>query len=225
MGGHPGGEQQRLHGIYRFFLMTSFLRGRVEGVTGGSRTLIPTMEPRFSAWRVCHFHHGDVRQCRRRDSNPHHTQILRLRPLPVGPRRQIRLRRERVRAGGFEPPVLPSRTECSSQVEPCADERQGPRWTSRESHPDSLFARQRSSLEDKPMIRAARRDCTCLLLLVEQAQSLDCQCRVKRDGEPRGNRTLARRVAAGDPRPRIGSWYEQRELHPHHRFGRPRSFC
>ena len=73
------------------------------------------------------------------------------------------------------------------------------RWTSRESHPNHLLARQTSPLGDKPVmscvsrhvpaarcffeidglspIGTARRDRTCLLLLVMQAQSLDCQRR------------------------------------------------
>lgn len=52
-----------------------------------------TTEPSTSSWRVSQFHHGDVSRprrfsrlldvwCRRRDSNPHDTQFLRLQPLP-----------------------------------------------------------------------------------------------------------------------------------------------
>lgn len=198
-------------------------------VTGGSRTLKLRMEPSTSSWRVFQFHHGDVsrpgrlgprprgglgailgRWYRRRDSNPHNTQFLRLRPLPVGPRRHECACREATRAvcaGGFEPPIPPTRTECSSQVEPCTEtatmidgsSSHRRQWTSRESHPNHLLARQTSPLGDKPVmscvsrhvpparcffeidglspIGTARRDRTCLLLLVMQAQSLDCQRR------------------------------------------------
>lgn len=53
--------------------------------------------------------------------------------------------------GGFEPPISRTRTERSRQIEPWADDR----------------------------CSTARRDRTCLLLLVTEAQSLDCQRRVR----------------------------------------------
>jgi hypothetical protein len=51
------------------------------------------------------------------------------------------------------------------------------RWTSRESHPVTLCAKQRSDLSDKP-VRTAHRNRTCLVLLVIQVSSLDDSRRV-----------------------------------------------